>query len=484
MQGEIGVKSTFGKGATFWFQLDLEKHPTGTESVDKEKKALHGIKVLIVDDNTTNQQILLHHTASWRMRNEAVSSAAIALTALRSAATQGDPFQLAILDMQMPEMDGLTLAKTITADAALKKTRLIMLTSLGHRMAAEELRQAGIRVYLVKPVRESRLYEALREALNQSKTSPPQPAAEPAEKTKRTPNLARGKPSNVRILLAEDNLINQKVAVRQLRKLGFSADALSNGIAVLRAIKRKTYDIILMDCHMPEMDGYETARHIRKWEATSKTGRKRRRLRIVAMTANALAGDREQCLQAGMDDYISKPVELTTLESALKLAVEAICQDTPQHRVSPRKRPGKESPDHRGDSDESPPASGQDQAAAATDDEPAIDLKSLQSLRGLVEPDEEDPVDELIDLFIEDTPNRLEKLRRALLDNDAVAMANAAHNLKGSANNLGAHRLGRLANQIELDAKQNRLDNIVPLVDSLTLEFDRVRHELEKEKTH
>jgi PAS domain S-box-containing protein len=312
MNGQIGVQSELGKGATFWFTAVFAKEADG-KPTPAYNRDLFDLRVLVVDDNATNRQILRHQIFAWKMQRGSAADGHEALAVLRSAAAAGKPFDVALLDMQMPEMDGLSLAKAIKADPAIAATRLIILTSLGHVMSTAELRALGIDAYLVKPVKQSRLFDCLVDAVGQAQAEnifarPAAPLPVPAGAL-RTP---------ARILLAEDNAVNQKVALAQFKKLGYSADAVANGLEVIEAIEDVPYDIIFMDCQMPEMDGYEATQAIRKREEISaNAGRLKSHIYIIAMTANAMAGDREKCLASGMDDYVSKPVRESDLRNAL-----------------------------------------------------------------------------------------------------------------------------------------------------------------------
>jgi two-component system, sensor histidine kinase and response regulator len=315
MGGEIGVESDPGRGSTFWFTARLEKQ-TGTAEPTPSIyfRDLFDLRVLVVDDNATNRQILRHQLFAWKMQKGSAADGHEALDLLRTAAASGRPYDLALLDMQMPEMDGMTLARAIKADPAIASTRLIILTSMGYMHTQNELKAAGVDAYLIKPVKQSRLFDCLINVLGTAAAEhvfvPPKDvnAAEPA--------VLEANGHHTRILLAEDNIVNQKVALGQLRALGFTADAAANGHEVLTALKQVPYDIIFMDCQMPEMDGYEAARMIRNAEKSSNASWKVP-VRIVAMTANAMTGDREKCLAAGMDDYLSKPVRKAELQSAL-----------------------------------------------------------------------------------------------------------------------------------------------------------------------
>jgi signal transduction histidine kinase/DNA-binding response OmpR family regulator len=312
MGGSIGVDSTTGQGSTFWFTARLEKQPAGAQTTRAHDVDLSGRRVLIVDDNTTNRTILHHQVATWGLQAEGAANGHLALEMLRTAARRDAPYDLALLDMQMPGENGLELARQIKADPALAALPLVMLTSITQRGLKELVQQAGIAAYLTKPVRQSQLFDCLILVLESSP-----PAAGPTSQTKRPLtdryHLAQVKAqAQPRILVAEDNLINQKVAVRLLEKLGYRADVAVNGHEVVEALARIAYAAVLMDCQMPKMDGYEATATIRRREGAS------RHTPIIAMTANAMQGDREKVLAAGMDDYISKPVEADALAAVLR----------------------------------------------------------------------------------------------------------------------------------------------------------------------
>ena len=270
---------------------------------------------MVVDDNATNRQILRHQLYAWKMQKGSAANGYEALDLLRAAAAESKPYDLALLDMQMPEMDGMTLTRAIKADPLISTTRIIILTSMGYMHSQEELKAAGVDAYLVKPVKQSRLFDCLVNVLGRTAAEHAF-AKTAAEAAPAKPNLDMAQLSHTRILLAEDNAVNQKVALAQLKGLGFTADAVANGHEVLSALRQVPYDIIFMDCQMPEMDGYEASRLIREAERKSNASWKVP-VRIVAMTANAMAGDRETCIAAGMDDYLSKPVRKVDLQSAL-----------------------------------------------------------------------------------------------------------------------------------------------------------------------
>jgi signal transduction histidine kinase/DNA-binding response OmpR family regulator len=319
MGGQIGLESVPGHGSTFRFTVWLTKQPAEAHATPRPKGSLTGRRVCIVDDHATNRRILEQYAVQWGLQSASASDGYQALALLRDAASRGEPFDLAILDLQMPRMDGLELAQAITTDPALAATRLVLLTSVGLQGQAEKATQAGIAAYLTKPVHRAQLYDCLslivdRPATSAADTQAVGPASRPADVLVTRHVLKEiASAARPRILVAEDNSVNQKVAVAQLDKLGYRADVVANGLEAVEAVARIRYALVLMDCQMPEMDGWEATALIRKGEGEHPS----RRLPIIAMTANAMLGDREKCLEAGMDEYLSKPVKQEALGAML-----------------------------------------------------------------------------------------------------------------------------------------------------------------------
>ncbi|QIN79092.1 PAS domain S-box protein [Rubrobacter marinus] len=445
MGGEIGVESVPGQGSTFHFTARLEERPEAEGGAEPGGE-LRGLRILIVDDNATNRKILRKQVAPWGMVSDAVESGWRAMEYLRAAAGAGEPYDLAILDMQMPNKDGLQLARSIKADPLLRDVRLVMLTSMGQRGEGEEARRAGIAAYLTKPVRQVELRDALATvAASRSTaqaTTPPDDAGEDALVTRH--GLAEKRAgARPHLLVAEDNPVNQKVALRTLERLGYRIDVVENGLEALEALARVPYAAVLMDVQMPGMGGYEATREIRRREGSE------RHTPIIAMTANAMSGDREAALASGMDDYIAKPVKAEALEGMLQNWVA---------REAPR-----------------PPRDLTEEGAEAF---PSVDWEVLDGLRGIRGEGEPDLLVELFEIFEEDTPARIAALREAHERGDAEGLRLAAHGLKGGSGSFGARRMARIAEGVEALGRSGDLDGAAERIAELEDEFWRVCAEL------
>ncbi len=325
MDGEMGVESEPGRGSRFWFTVRLEKQAQAAQSDLIPCEDMRGRRVCVVDSQGAQRHVLERYLTNWKMHCVIAETGAHAYTLLKQAADSGAPYELAILSDQLAGMDWADFARTVTSDPALCSTRLMLLTSVGQRGDAMTAREAGIAAYLAQPIHQSQLFDCLAMVMGSSlggavQVSPPFITRHSLAETKAT--LA------IRLLLAEDNVINQKVASRMLEKLGHPVDVVANGMEALDALARRTYAAVFMDCQMPEMDGFTATEEIRRRETSDGIrgtrglsrdtyGTPPRRLPIIAMTANAMQGDREACLAAGMDDYISKPVTAEALRQAL-----------------------------------------------------------------------------------------------------------------------------------------------------------------------
>jgi PAS domain S-box-containing protein len=307
MGGRIGIESEEGRGSEFWFTARYGKQTDRAQTGGLPLADIRGTHLLIVDDNATNREVLMAQLQAWGIRSEEVPDGPAALRELRRARDAGDPFQGAIVDMQMPGMDGAELARAIKADGTLQELRLVLMTSLGQRGDARKMEEAGFAAYLTKPVRQSQIIGCLSVVLAGAGAVEPAP---PIVTRHAIRELRRGV---VRILLAEDNITNQQVAVGLLKRLGLRADAVANGAEAIKALETLPYDLVLMDVQMPEMGGLEATRQIRDPESAVRN----HEVPIIAMTANAMQSDRDECLDAGMNDYVSKPVSPKALAEAL-----------------------------------------------------------------------------------------------------------------------------------------------------------------------
>ncbi len=447
MGGEIGVDSAEAQGSNFWFTLPLQQAQS-LPAVPYPGE-LAGRRVLVVDDNATNAEILDYHAQAVGMRCERASDGLQGLELLRRAAQDGNPYELAIVDMKMPRMDGLQLASAVRADPALADLRIVLVTSLHSTDELARAREAGISAYLSKPVRRHELYRALAQAVS-GVTAPDAPLAAPG-----APLQLRA-----RVLMAEDNGVNQVVARNMLKSLGCEFDIVPNGQEALAAVQRGGYDIVLMDCQMPVMDGYEATRQIRAWEQVRGTVQ---RLPIVALTANALVGDAEVCIEAGMDDYLAKPYTRNQVGALM-------ARWLPAHLVegsvdAPRTHPAPLAT-------EPPPAV----AVVAA----ALDAKALASIREL-DDGEGAILAEVIGIFFEETPHHLDGLRKALSAQDAAELARVAHAFKSASGNVGATSVVKLCRELERIGRSGELADAPQLLREIEQQVDAVRPLLQTE---
>jgi PAS domain S-box-containing protein len=455
MHGTVGVESVPGQGSVFWFTARLTKQLKGAHTLPGIGDELLNLRVLIVDDNESNRQILQHQTHAWKMSSGAVMDAAGALAELRRALAAGDPYQVVLVDMQMPGTDGLTLARSIRAESELAGVRLVLLSSFGGRINAEELKAAGIDECLVKPVRQSLLFDALATVVADGVAA----SMRKGEKIPRPSSFPIPASQQLRVLLAEDNTVNQQVALGLLKKLGYRADAVADGTEVLEALKLSRYDVVFMDCQMPHLDGYETTGRIRQleqqrtppfdWKAP---------IHIIAMTANAMEGDREKCLSAGMNDYLSKPVRKSELKAALERRREL--------------RPS-------GAADSSPksdlaPAHSENvfaQSGASSSGEVLVDFDQLRDVTN----DEPERMEQLIDLYLAQTAPMLDGLNDAIEAKSSGDVARIAHKLVGSSVSCGVEAFTLPLRKLEKLGHEGDLAGAHALFDDVRQKFPRVR---------
>jgi signal transduction histidine kinase/CheY-like chemotaxis protein len=331
MGGEIGMRGREGGGSTFWFRLPLRVAPKSTLMLPPTFAASG--RVLVVDDLEINRRVLSRQLTSWRVEHDCVNGAAAALTALRGAAMAGNPYRLALIDHMMPDVDGVMLGREIASDRELEHTAMVMLSSAG-QTNSKRFHEAGFFAVMVKPVvRARQLLNVLQSAMNAAprtfgEDAPHEATGAIAAHSTAEHFLDTTKFTPRRVLLAEDNVVNAKLAVRMLERLGCRVDVASNGHEALKMVQSIPFDIVFMDCQMPEMDGFEATRAIRQWEGASRVEQSpATRLPIVALTANAMQGDRERCLSAGMDDYITKPLARADLARVLDTTKPRLAND-------------------------------------------------------------------------------------------------------------------------------------------------------------
>jgi len=468
MGGEIGVESTVGVGSTFWFtvRLGLAKAARRTRLSAAEK--LRRMRIMIAESNAVDRAHMAAMVASWGCRYDEASNAREALQRLRTAAGTRRPFNVAILGSSLGDTDARSLATEIKADARLAHIALILVTDKPQNHRAAELLRLRFEWYLTKPLNQSQLLNALL-SLGPVPTPAIMASHESAAghdlQTDMSPRRIKAV-SRLRILVAEDNLINQEVAVSILEREGFECRVAGTGEEVLALLEREHFDLVLMDCQMPVMDGLEATRRIRLTEKGN------RHLPIVAMTAEALHGDRERCLAAGMDDYLPKPVTVEQLLAVIKrwaptCAFKIISEPefTPPHepaRVAAEARRTQDTEPLGGDADSLPP--------------PA----NLSYLRGVV--DSGETLQRMIDVFLAQGEENLNRLAAAIEKAQAADARFLAHALKGAALNYKADRLSWLAHRIEVAAEEGRLATAPEILNMLREEFQRVREFLEVER--
>jgi len=454
MQGDIGLESIVGEGSTFWFTARLRKQSPAETPANAPDFA--NVQVLVVDDNATNRQVVQEHLKAWRMSYQSVASGSEAIAVLRSAAELGTPYHLAILDMLMPGMDGLELARAIKSSPTLVNTRLILLTSLHRRVETDVLVQAGIDDHLMKPVRQSRLFDAIARIVGSGLAQPRKPEARKRKDGCQTSPLHKP-----RILLADDSAVNRKVALGQLQQLQYAADAVTNGREVLAALESAEYDILLMDVEMPELNGLETTRQIRIAEREGKFPRQEP-MHIIAMTARAMAEDRADCFLAGMNDYLSKPVRPDVLLAALQKWNPTGSQEilgTPSNE-EPLDAASQRTPENDPGNDMTP-----------TTTEAPVDVRRLTRVAA----DDPQEVRELSAFYIEQAQAMLSDLTIALQSANAPAVREIAHKFAGSSATCGMTLMTRRLRSIEAESAAGALSNVPETVAGLNVEFERTR---------
>jgi two-component system sensor histidine kinase/response regulator len=423
MGGEIGVVSAPGRGSTFWFELPLAIPSGDAPSAASASRHFAGIHALIVDDNAVNREILRHQLAALGMAQDEAETGERALEKLRAAVISGRPYDIVVLDDRMPRMSGIELARAIRSDKELGAPPMVMLSSVGHD--EERSVEAGIGYFLVRPVRQSHLHDCLVNALH----------VKIAAGTAQHPRGLHAQLS-ARILLVEDNPVNEELATHMLQHLGCSCKVAHHGREALIAVERESFDAVLMDCQMPEMDGFEATAAIRVREASQGADR---RLPIIALTAGAVEGDRDKCLAAGMNDYLSKPFSLDQLERTLRRWLPAV----------PAMAPG----------------------------EPHVDPQAIENILVMGGGGRE-LLTKMIGIYLKDASDRLAAIRAGMTRADADTVARAAHAFKSSNANLGAVALAELCQRLERHCRNGATRDAEDLVAAIEEEFTYVAADL------
>jgi PAS domain S-box-containing protein len=438
MGGRLGLISAPGEGSTFWFELSFRRAESlASPELSANSEILEGRRALIVDDNATNRVILLKQFMSWGVEAVESDGGLQALELAAAAAEAGQAFDIGVIDLNMPDMDGIEVAAALKADPATAKMTLILLSSSGERLDAAESHLRGFAGSLTKPVRQSELYNSLISGLHDGITEMPSSEPVPSQR-----QIAEMKGS---ILLVEDNKMNQLVSTKLLTKLGFSFEIANHGGEAIRALETDSFDAVLMDCQMPIMDGYEATAEIRRIEGNG------RHTPIIAMTAAAMEGDREKCLAAGMDDYITKPVRLEAIAAMLE-------------RWIPRLVTDQDEGDNTADASENVTVE-------------ALDHSQIELLRSLDDGDGA-VLTEIIEQFLSQTLEGRAELERGLQEGDSSSLQRTAHTIRGASANIGASTLAAVCAEIETRGRDVQLNGTAGLVEQFDAEFARVRDAL------
>jgi two-component system sensor histidine kinase/response regulator len=458
MNGVIGLDSASGQGSTFWFTALFEKRERRDPQAIQPEVALRDLKILVADSHEESRTMVTALLRSWGCRFSEAADTDTALRLLVQESHSGDPFGVALIDMEVIHHGGAELGRLIKATPAISDVRLVMLTALGYRGDARRLEEIGFSGYLTQPMRQAHLYECLAQVITR------QGCVSGNEKARIVTrhSLAEARKRKIRLLLAEDNATNRAVALAMFSKLGYTADAVCNGREALEALRTRRYDLVLMDCQMPDMDGFETTSRIRNGGEGLNSG-----IPIVAMTAHAMKGDRKRCLEAGMNDYLAKPVQLSDLAATLdRWVVKAMDgEDTPGDD-----QPSRPSPD-------AALRSAEPGDLCPPDPEPVVyDRHSfMERIMG-----DEELGRELADTFLADMPVQIEKLWAAIHAGDCRQAGRQAHRIKGSVTTMGGVSLGLLMETMQTAGEEGDLQRLGGLMPQLEEEYSTLQDLLKK----
>jgi PAS domain S-box-containing protein len=438
MGGTLDAESLIGRGTRFWFTIQLIECPSPVLPMARTDyqvpEELHGARILCVDDNAINREIVKRQIEAWHLLCDTAINAAEALSMLKKAAAEGKPYDLALVDFVMPGMNGVEMVQILRQLRDISKTPVIMLVSSGNTINQEGLKELGVAITLSKPLRQGKFCEALIASLSKRTLDSEKFMCVAEVKSKKSE----------KILLAEDNAINQQVALRMLEKLGYSADVCVNGLEVLNAVKKIQYDLILMDCQMPEMDGYRVTTEIRKLEKKTKT-----HALIIAMTAHVLKGDREKCLEAGMDDYIPKPIDMKLLSARLEFWLNQDKKKQIKVEVKPT-------------------------APITLPEDQLVDKSRIEEIFG----DDKEGISAFMASLIASTTELLIEIDIAIKKEDKHQAKELFHRLKGSAGNSGIMKIHKQAMQAEEKVIQQEWAVVRNIHHSIKELFEKVKSEV------
>lgn len=434
MGGTIGFQSAPGRGSTFWFSLPFGKQEPDREPVKSFDVDMWEKRILVVDDNAKSRYVISALLRVWKCNVDRASDAVAALEMMELAVEEKRPYRIVILDLVMPGMGGEEVGRKIRLQEEFKETALVMLTDIGRRGDVSRLKEAGFSAYLTKPLKQDQLYNCILTLLKHETAGPPEEPAKRLFITRHT--IEEAKRKNVRILLVEDHPVNRTVVIKTLEKMGYKIDSAENGNIALRKFKEEKYDLILMDLQMPELDGFEAVEIIRRREKARNISP----IPIIAMTASAMREDKEKCFQAGMDDYIVKPIN--PLELAEK--IESSLRET-KYSVEER-----------------------DTFI------PQRDFLEYENVLERIGRDEE-LLDEVVRMFAEDLPNRIETLRNACRERDVGALKRCAHTLRGAASTAGSHVIAETALEVEFGAEKKDFKAVEKGIENIEAESKKLR---------